>query len=159
MTKRASKRAASADKQRRNSGERAEGGKFAPGNSLAWKPGESGNPAGRPKSITLSEALRRELAKDAPATEGAEATGDTYAERIAAVLCAEAARGNVRAATEIADRTEGRPRQAVEVDMNVRDWRERAKAAGIPESDVIAEARRMLDESEPTIRRSTRTGH
>ena len=79
-----------ADKQR---GSSARGKPFEPGNPHAWKPGESGNPAGRPKSITLSEALRRELAKEAPAEEGKPATGETYAERIAVMLCAEAAWG------------------------------------------------------------------
>lgn len=157
MAKRESKATAAADKQRQNSGDRDAGGKFAPGNSHAFRPGESGNPAGRPKSITLSEALRRELAKDAPAEEGKPA-GETYAERIAAMLCAEAAKGNVRAATEIADRTEGKPRQSVDVDMNLKDWRARAKAHGLREEDVISEARRII-ESESATARSGRTSH
>ena len=41
-------------------------GKGSPPVSAQWKPGQSGNPKGRPKSITLSEAYRRELAKVDP---------------------------------------------------------------------------------------------
>ncbi|HEX7176891.1 MAG TPA: DUF5681 domain-containing protein [Pyrinomonadaceae bacterium] len=40
-------------------------GKFAEGNKLGrrFRPGQSGNPKGRPKSITLSEAYRKLLAQ------------------------------------------------------------------------------------------------
>ena len=103
MAKRGDKSAAT-DKQRGNSDARAR----SLANLKPFQPGQSGNPAGRPKSITLSETLRRELAKECP-----EEADQTYAERIAAVLCKSAAEGNVRAAQEIADRTEGKPRQSV----------------------------------------------
>lgn len=63
------------------------------------------------------------------------------------MLCESAAGGNVAAAREIADRTEGKPRQALDVDMNVLDWRAIAKAQGISEQDVIAEAKRIIAES------------
>jgi hypothetical protein len=39
----------------------------------------------------------------------------TYADKIAEVITMEAASGNIVAAKEIADRTEGRPRQALDV--------------------------------------------
>lgn len=35
-------------------------GRFAPGNSMAFKPGHSGNPNGRPKGASFSQALARQ---------------------------------------------------------------------------------------------------
>jgi hypothetical protein len=130
------------DKQRKNSGSRDERGRFAKGNPTAFKPGESGNPKGRPKSVTLSEALRAQLGQVMPGEEE-----KTYAEKIALVLCEEASKGNVGAAKEIADRTEGKLRQSLDVDMSLFDWRSLAKAHGIEEQDVIAEAKRIIAES------------
>lgn len=121
-------------------------------NSLAnlkpFKKGASGNPAGRPKSVTLSEALRLELAKSNPKVKADE----TYAETIARLLVKAAAtgKGSIRAAQEIADRTEGKPRQSVEMDMNVRDWRALARANGLSEQDVIREAKQLISESDFT---------
>jgi hypothetical protein len=149
------------DKQRTNRepGPKTTGGKARSlANLKPFKPGRSGNPSGRPKSITLSEALRHELAKAHPESKD----GETYAEKIAGVLCKAAAEGNVNAAKEIADRTEGKPRQAIDVDMSVMDWRAVAKAQGINESDVIAEARRIIAEfgsAEPLDARSPASGH
>lgn len=95
-------------------------GKGKPPKSTRWKPGQSGNPRGRPKSVTLSEALRLELAKANPEGDGEE----TFAETIASVLVKSAATGNILAAKEIADRTEGKPKASVDMNMNVTDWRE-----------------------------------
>ncbi len=119
-------------------------GKFAPQNKLGnrFKPGESGNPEGRPKLTLLSEALREQLAEVLP-----EADERTYAEEIARVLCADAAKGNVMAAKEIADRTEGKPKQAIDVDMSIRDWRELARRNSLSEQDVLREAQRLIAES------------
>jgi hypothetical protein len=130
-----------ADKQPKNNGDRDEKGRFVKGNNNGFKPGQSGNPAGRPKSITLSEALRMELAKANPQGDGEQ----TYAEAIAQMLCEQAAEhNNIMAAKEIADRTEGKPRQTVDVDMSLFDWRALAKAHGIDERDVLAEAQRII---------------
>jgi hypothetical protein len=130
-----------ADKQGDNRGRDAKG-RFTSESPTAFKPGQSGNPSGRPKSITLSEALKLELAKLYPEDET-----KTNAERVAEVLVAQAAQGNIIAAKEVADRTEGRPRQAVDVDMSVLDWRAVARAHGVSEQDVIAEAKRIISES------------
>ncbi len=37
-------------------------GKFARGNPLAWKPGQSGNPSGRPKGASFATALAKQAA-------------------------------------------------------------------------------------------------
>jgi hypothetical protein len=118
-------------------------GKGNPPKDTRWKPGQSGNPTGRPKSITLSEALRIELAKVLPN----DTQERTFAELIAQQLVRAAATGNILAAREIADRTEGKPKQAIAMDMNVNDWRELARQNGLSETDVISEAQRLIAES------------
>jgi hypothetical protein len=126
----------STEKQRESS----EGADKRLSNLKPFKPGQSGNPAGRPKSITLSEAIRLQLAKKV-----SDGSDYTYAEAIAQVLCVAAVKGNVNAAREIADRTEGKPKQSVDLDMRVNDWRELARANGVSEQDVISEARLLVE--------------
>ncbi|MEJ7578653.1 MAG: DUF5681 domain-containing protein [Pyrinomonadaceae bacterium] len=128
----------STDKQRESS----EGADKRLSNLKPFKPGQSGNPAGRPKSITLSEAIRLQLAKKV-----SEGSDYTYAEAIAQVLCVAAVKGNVNAAREIADRTEGKPKQVLDLDMRVNDWRTLASQHGLSEQDVIREARLLINES------------
>ena len=120
-------------------------GTFAPGHKLGnrFKKGESGNPAGRAKSTRLTDALREQLAEEMP-----NAPGKTIAEVIARALIKEAVKGNVQAAKEIADRTEGKPMQKLDVDMSVSDWREAARNYGLNEQDVIREAKQLISESD-----------
>lgn len=74
-----------------------------------FKPGQSGNPAGRPrKPDCLTDALRELAGQPGPG-------GLTHAQRLAAVLWRKAEAGDVRAAALIGDRLEGRPGQRVEV--------------------------------------------
>lgn len=75
-----------------------------------FKKGQSGNPSGRPKSKTLSDAYKNKLEERVPN----DPEGRTWAELIAEAQVRDAVRGNVQAAREIADRTEGRARQAIE---------------------------------------------
>ena len=83
----------------------AEDGKFH-----RWKKGQSGNPSGRPKCKTLSNAYRNKLEEVVPN----DPEGRTWAELIAEAQVRDAVRGSVQAAREIADRTEGRARQSIE---------------------------------------------
>jgi hypothetical protein len=77
-----------------------------------WTKGQaSPNPGGRPSKTPLSDAYRRLLETPYPGDE----RGRTYVERIAEVVCFEAGEGDLAAVREIADRTEGRPRQNVEM--------------------------------------------
>jgi Family of unknown function (DUF5681) len=76
----------------------------------AWQPGESGNPCGRPKRA-LTEAYQAQLGR----IKKGDAQKRTYAELVAEAQIKKALRGNTMAAKEIADRSEGRARQAVEV--------------------------------------------
>jgi hypothetical protein len=117
-------------------------GKFTPGNKIGnrFQKGETGNPNGRPKLTKLTEALREQLTELNP-----DATEETNAEAIARVLIREAISGNVQAAREIADRTEGKPKQAIDLEMQVRDWRTLAQNYGLTETDVINEAKLLIE--------------
>jgi Family of unknown function (DUF5681) len=83
-----------------------------PENLKPWPKGVSGNPGGRPKSAPLSQACRELLAQPVPD----DSEGRTYAQAIAQTLAAKALAGDIRAAQEIADRAEGRARQAIEIE-------------------------------------------
>lgn len=83
-----------------------------------FQPGQSGNPGGRPKSKLLSEAYKAIL--ETEITRGKD-KGKTVAEAIAGVMATESRNGKVNAAAEIADRVEGKPRQAYEVKMSITD--------------------------------------
>jgi hypothetical protein len=72
-----------------------------------WKPGQSGNPSGRPKKLHITVAIRAELEREGP-------DGIPNDEAIARVLVELARAGNMDAIREIADRTEGKARQRVE---------------------------------------------
>ena len=84
---------------------------LAKGGAFQWKPGQSGNPNGRPKSKQLSKAYREILLSTIPG----DPFGRTVAEVIAQSMAHSALAGNVSAASELADRTEGRPPVAIDV--------------------------------------------
>jgi hypothetical protein len=119
-------------------------GKFAPGNSIGKKfpSGTSGNPSGRPRLTKLTEALRQQLSEEMP-----NAPERTVAEAIARTLIREAISGNVQAIREIGDRTEGKPMQKVDLDLQINDWRTLAKNYGVSETDVLTEAKLLIAES------------
>jgi hypothetical protein len=127
------------------SGEQTADGKFAPKNKIGnrFQKGESGNPQGRPKTTRLTDALREQLAETNP-----HAPEETVAEEIARALISEAKNGNVQAIREIGDRTEGKPKQAIDLDMQVSDWRTLAKNYSLSEEEVIHEARLLIEQSD-----------
>ncbi len=131
-------------KELKTDGKQTAKGKFSPGNKIGkqFPPGVSGNPSGRPKLTKLTEALREQLAEINP-----DAPEETVAEQIARALISEAKTGNVQAVREIADRTEGRPKQAIDLDLQVSDWRTLAKNYSLNEQDVIREAKLLIAES------------
>src|SRR5690348_8860396 len=93
-----------------------------PKNLRNWKPGQSGNPSGRPKSViaghitaltgrrlTKSELqLFKKMKIDIPATA-------TFGEAMAIALFRHAFSGKIDAAREIGDRVDGKVRAQVEV--------------------------------------------
>lgn len=92
-----------------NSGKNSGSGR--PENLKPWPKGTSGNPGGRPKRTPLTDACRDVLAQLVPD----DPQGHTYAQAIAEMLAAKALEGDIRAAQELADRAEGKPRQSLEI--------------------------------------------
>ncbi len=104
-----------------------------------FKPGQSGNPRGRPPTRGLLNALKAELAavgKD----------GRTVEQQLAAQLVREALRGrNKRAAiAEIFDRLEGRPKQH----LDVNDITKQMEGRSSKELIAFAETGRWPEEEE-----------
>lgn len=79
-------------------------------NLKPWPKGVSGNPGGRPTKKPITEELERLLAGEAP-----NGKGQTWATVIAEALLHEASKGDVRAISELANRIEGKPLQALDV--------------------------------------------
>lgn len=75
-------------------------------NLKPWKPGQSGNPSGRPKKSTLTEKLRSVLEQDH--------NGKTVGQALIDVVTREALKGDFRFAKEILDRMDGPIKQQVE---------------------------------------------
>ncbi len=127
----------------KQAGNRRQNGTFSPGNKVGQRfaPGESGNPAGRPRLDSLTEALREQLAEAANPEDSR-----TVAEHLARALIKQGMKGNVAALSLIGDRCEGKPKQSLDVDLSVRDWREMARSHGLSLDDVKREAELLLRE-------------
>jgi len=80
---------------------------LARGQAFRFKPGQSGNPGGRPRTARLSEACRVKRVSPIPG----DPESRSFAEAIADKLAQQALKGDIRAAQELADRGEGRPSQ------------------------------------------------
>ncbi len=93
------------------------GNKLPPGMAeKMWKPGQSGNPGGRPKRKPLTDAYAALLDKPIPPDMARQLKLDestTYAQVIAMSLVREAVKGKVQAAAEVADRVEGKITQPI----------------------------------------------
>jgi hypothetical protein len=101
----------------------ARGKPFAKGNPFAFKPGRSGNPAGRPRD-TITPHLRELVRMLHPGKDEV-----TYGELVAQALLTRAMDGDVQAIREVFDRLEGKPRQAI--DVNVEEKRRAIFDAGL----------------------------
>lgn len=84
-----------------------------------WKPGQCGNPFGRPVKTPMSDrylkALETKLPDEVRCKLGLP-KGSTVGDAIARRLAVKALNGSVEAAREIADRVEGKPAQAVRLE-------------------------------------------
>ncbi|MGB8799438.1 MAG: DUF5681 domain-containing protein [Candidatus Acidiferrales bacterium] len=96
---------------RLKSGDRRGNPKIAEaGKATRFQPGNSGNKSGRPRDI-VSQVMREMLPEPCPLDKN----GLAWAEAIALAVFKKALRGDVRAAAEVFDRTEGRPKQSVQL--------------------------------------------
>lgn len=95
------------------------------GKATEFKKGQSGNAGGRPKSRLLSEALRTRLAEVKPDDPQKRTWADVVAMNLIEIACSEGP-GAVHAASEIADRLEGRSRQSIEFADITSDLRARS---------------------------------
>jgi hypothetical protein len=101
---------------------------------------ERRNTLGRPKKTLLSEAIREQLAEEMP-----NAPERTVAEVIARTLIKLAISGDVQAIREIADRTEGKPKQAIDLDIDLQlDWRIQAQKFGLTKNDILDETKLLV---------------
>lgn len=76
-----------------------------------WKPGQSGNPAGRPPNEgSITYWLKKLLAEP-------NGGGLPVAKTVAQKVIAQAKKGNLKAITELLDRTEGKPTQPVDANL------------------------------------------
>lgn len=71
-----------------------------------WKPGQSGNPKGRPSLAPFTEAIKKCLREDV-------SDGETGFDAIARAMLNESLKGNVKAALYLTERLEGRAIQSV----------------------------------------------
>jgi uncharacterized protein DUF5681 len=124
---------------------RPRGKSFQPGHGYGsahrFKPGQSGNPQGRPACKEISKALREILASDhrLPAKTGAEKVARKWFE--------QGLLGNVAALVSLADRVEGRPNISISHDgsgdnltLILTAMNERHQMIGPPEHSISIEA-------------------
>jgi hypothetical protein len=116
-----------------NQGKNTEVGYKKPPKDTRWKTGQSGNPAGRPKSRTLSEELRARLQEQYPGKPAA-----TYGRMVAHKLIDLAIDGEIGAIKEVYDRVEGKPRQAIDISVEdkKREMVENALAALMADTGI-----------------------
>ncbi len=128
--------------------DKRENGTFAPGHKLGnrFKKGESGNSAGRPKLTRLTDSLRQLIAETNP-----DADDKTIAETIAQTLVTMALSGDLGAIREVLDRTEGKPKQSVDLGVSVEDWGTTAENAGLTEQEFINESKLYVASLEASL--------
>jgi hypothetical protein len=96
------------------------------GRRTQWRKGmPSPNPGGRPRSRLLSDALRTRLAEEKSDDPSGRTYAEVVAENLVEIACSEGP-GAVHAASEIADRLEGRSRQSIEFADITADLRNRS---------------------------------
>lgn len=97
-------------------------------NLTPWKPGQSGNPSGRPKKQPLSELVLMQLDKPIPASMKeklppifTEVYGPepTFGDMLAFQLIATAAKGDMSAMNTVFDRVEGKTVQGIKMSGEV----------------------------------------
>ncbi len=95
-------------------------GKGNPPKDTRWKPGQSGNPKGRPKNIKYLTELLREQLDEVPDTIDGKKNTKTWRELICDSILRAAVKGNQPAITkELLDRIEGKVKDAHQIEGEV----------------------------------------
>ncbi len=84
-------------------------------NLIPWKPGQSGNPSGRPKRQPISDAYRKFADKIFSEANSKLKKGATFAEAAAFAQFIRAIRGETKSITEIREAIEGKATQRIEL--------------------------------------------
>ena len=80
-----------------------------------FKPGKSGNPKGRPKAEWTWSGLLKETLEELD-----EATGQEKKYAIVKALYKQAVKGNIQAIKEYGDRIDGRAKQSIELEADIK---------------------------------------
>lgn len=108
--------------------------------STSWKPGQSGNPGGRPSAgMSWAELIIKIVEEQVPGKEM------TWKEAVVRAAIHHAIKGNAAILKELWQRSEPQP---LELNVKHTDWREQVKAMGLDESEVIAEAQEIINEQQ-----------
>ena len=138
--KTAKKRTQSSAPSVRGAGPR--GRPFEKGHTAGFKPGQSGNPGGRPKNAeSIVYHLRQVLAEE-------DKDGVSNARRVAENLVALAVKDNVPALREIIERMDGKVSQPLDID----DLRSQARAIAKADGATDDEAEEAVREVEAMVR-------
>ena len=107
------------------------------GFATRWKPGQSGNPRGYSRARIVSQATREVLEEIDPKT------GLPYAVLVAGAQLNEALKGSTAAYNALADRTEGRPQQSVNLSGEL--------GVGLSLEDIETEIEQYAERLRPVI--------
>lgn len=108
------------------------------GAATRFKPGQSGNPGGRPRRTPYADAHRR--VAELSVAELENSPDDSVVIRSAKAVARDAMKGNIPAAVEVANRTEGKPRELVEQEekMDLATFHRKIREAyGLPELNEV----------------------
>ena len=110
-----------------------------------WKPGQSGNPSGRPRRLPISDRYAAMAELPLPdyvlaalkLSEAERPAIKTYGDALALSQFRAGIKGKTEAAREITDRVEGRARQQVELSasldvVSIRETIEKRRAERLP---------------------------
>ena len=111
------------------------------GEAYRFKPGQSGNPGGRPKTGALTLAFRALLEKPVPR----DARKRTYAQAIADAVVELARRGHLGAVRELANRAEGRAAPAVSVDESLNEFAVEDEVSDSSKADTAGDGNPRVD--------------
>ncbi len=131
--------------------------KGRPQNLKPWKPGQSGNPGGRPQKRPITEGYEQfaneKLPEDVCKKLGLKA-GSTYAQGAARAQFIKALQGETKAVAEIREAIEGKATQRIEIDGD-----QRMTLAGDPGAPLKVNLKTLTDDElkvyESIIRKAT----